>query len=403
MLSRRGFLGSMAAAPFLLRGAPLLRWVPGAADRLLVVLELEGGNDGLNTLIPLADPVYARLRPRLSVVRRGAHDVGAGFGLHPSLGGLFRLWRDGLACAVHAVGYAEPDRSHFRSRDIWHAADPSLLKVAAGTTGWLGRAADLLVTQGAALPAAAIGGQHVPLLLHGRQAVVPLLQRVEDYQLAVTGGGPAAREGLLGVVGGSAGGGEPGDLRADLAALAAEAAAGAERLRQQLARYQPKAEYPATPLGRHLQLVARMAVAGTGARLFHLAHGGFDTHARQLPAHAGLLQQLGDGLQAFVDDLRGHGLLDRALILVHSEFGRRVAENQSQGTDHGAAAPVFLIGGPVEPGLHGTPPDLAHLQEGDVAASTDFRRVYADLLRWAALPPAAVLGAEHQSTGALRA
>jgi uncharacterized protein (DUF1501 family) len=400
-LDRRSFLCA-ACAPLLLPRGPLLRWLPRGDDRILVVLELEGGNDGLNTLIPLDDAHYSKARPRLSAVRTGALPVADGFGLHGELAGLHRLVQQGHGCAVHAVGYPEPDRSHFRSRDIWHAADPALVKVAAGTTGWLGRAADWLAARGADLPGAAIGGLQVPLVLHAQKAVVPLLQRAEDYQLLVPEGGASGalrRGALLDLLNHSAADAAGTELQDAVAALGARAAAGAERLGRALERYAPRAQHPDTALGRDLQLVARVAVAGTGTRLFHVALSGFDTHARQLGTEAGLLRQLGDALASFAQDLQGHGLLDRAVVLVHSEFGRRVAENQSQGTDHGAAAPVFLVGGALQPGLHGTAPDLAKLVDGDVPAAVDFRQVYAELLAWLGVDSTAILGGGFAKVG----
>jgi uncharacterized protein (DUF1501 family) len=401
-LDRRSFLCA-ACAPLLLPRGPLLRWLPRGDERILVVVELEGGNDGLNTLIPLDDEHYRKARPRLSAVRSGALALADGYGLHGELRGLHRLVQQGRACCVHAVGYPDPDRSHFRSRDIWHAADPRLVKVAASTTGWLGRAADWLAARGAALPGAVVGGMHVPLVLHGTQAVVPLLQRAEDYQLLVDPAGgrsatDARRKALLDLLAGAA---DPAstDLQASVGALAARAAAGAEQLGHALERHVPRAVHPDTALGRDLQLVARVAVAGTGTRLFHVGFGGFDTHARQLATQAGLLRQLGDALAAFADDLHGHGLLDRTVVLVHSEFGRRVAENQSQGTDHGAAAPVFLVGGAVKAGLHGKAPDLGKLVDGDVAVAVDFRQVYSELLAWLGVDHAAILGQPFAALG----
>lgn len=396
--SRRDLLRGLCCAPFAAVGLPRLHWLPGGDDRVLVVLELEGGNDGLNTLIPLDDREYARLRPRLGAVRAEAMPLQDGWGLHRALAGLHACMLADAGCAVHAVGYPDPDRSHFRSRDIWQTADPGLQRVQADTTGWLGRAADHLAAAGAALPAATIGGSAVPLVLHARRAVVPLLQRVEDYQILPVRRDAAAgdeRRALLELLGADAGAASPaadGELHSWIAALSAEAANGSERLRAALQRYVRKADYPDTPLGRHLQLVARVAVAGTGTRLFHVSLGGFDTHARQLPTHAGLLRQVGDAVAAFVGDLRGHGRLERTALLVHSEFGRRVAENQSQGTDHGAAAPVFLVGGAVRPGLHGVAPDLGRLLDGDVPAGVDFRQVYVALLRWLGLPADLVAG-----------
>ena len=401
MTTRRDFLKAAASVPFatLLPPGRDCLWLPRGDDRVLLVLELQGGNDGLNTVVPLHDDAYAHARPRLSSVRQGALPLDAGFGLHGDLEGLHALCKKELAAVVHGVGYAEPDRSHFRSRDIWHTADPSHQRVAAGTTGWLGRAADLLAAAGASMPAASVGSLQVPLLLRARAAAVPTLERAEDFQLGVVTAGSGAderRAALVELLAPQQG--LPAEAAA-VAATAAQAASMAEKLRTQLQRYEPKADYAGSQLGADLQLVARMAIAGFGTRLFHVGFGGFDTHARQLPTHAGLLRQLGQALAAFAADLEGHGALARTTVLVHSEFGRRLAENASQGTDHGAAAPVFVIGGGVKPGPHGKPPDLGDLVDGDVKATIDFRAVYADLLGWLRIDHQAVLGGDFAPLG----
>ena len=401
-LNRRTFLSGAAISPFAMRlaraGEPTVGWLPRGDDRVLVVLELVGGNDGLNTVLPLEDAAYARARPRLSAVRKGAHALERGLALHPALGKLHRRTQTGGLAIVTGVGYPQPDRSHFRSRDIWHTADPTHQKVDNDTTGWLGRAADQLAATGAGVPAAAVGGLEVPLALRARRVTVPSLERVEDFQwLAAGRSGPigpgaAVREVLAA--------GERSVASSDLARfvgdVARSGAALADDLQQALRRYRPRAKYPATELARDLQLTAQLAVAGFGTRLVHVALSGFDTHARQLPTHAGLLRQLDGGLDAFLNDLDQHGLGERVTVLVHSEFGRRVRENASQGTDHGAAGPVFVAGGAVRGGLIGAAPNLAELDDGDLVAEIDFRRVYASLLGWLGVDSKAVLGREFE-------
>lgn len=364
-------------------------WVPDGPARSIVVVELEGGNDGLNTVIPIDDPAYARLRPRLGSVRKGALPVADGFGLHGALKSLHRLHGEQRAALVHSVGYPDPDRSHFRSRDIWHAADPRLQRVSASTTGWMGRAADVLAATGCSVPALAVGSLQVPLAMRARTALVPSLERIEDFQLQPVERTAAGREAVGSVLGGGA-----SDQARWVGEMGARAAGLGEQLRRSIAVYRPAAEYPETRLGRELQLVAQVIGAGFGTRIFHVSLGGFDTHARQLPAHAGLLAQLDGALAAFMADLAAARALDATAVLVHSEFGRRTAENQSQGTDHGAAAPVFVLGGSVQQGPHGIPPDLGNLDDGDVRATTDFRAVYGALLAWAGIDAGAVLGAD---------
>ncbi|MCC6671929.1 MAG: DUF1501 domain-containing protein [Planctomycetes bacterium] len=388
--TRRDLLFSLAALPLARAADPLLRWVPWGDERCLVVLELEGGNDGLNTVIPLDDGLYVRARPALSAVRRGASAVAGGHGLHAALHRLVPWFRDGFATAVQGVGYPRPDRSHFRSRDIWHAADPALQRVSATTSGWLGRAADQLAAQGAPLPGLAIGSMAMPLCVVGRRVVVPTLERIEEYALpAAEGEAGRARRASLGEVLAVPQAEGPA---AAIAEIARSAVASGERLGSALARYSAMAEYPATALGRRLQLVAQVVVSGFGTRLLHLVQGGYDTHARQLPTHEALLRELGDALAAFLADLRGHGALARTAVLVHSEFGRRVAENQSLGTDHGAAAPVFVCGAGVRAPLLGSPPRLDRLDDGDLHADVDFRSVYAALLARTGIAVEGVIG-----------
>jgi uncharacterized protein (DUF1501 family) len=389
---RRAFLAA-AAAPFLSPFRTETALLPRGAPRSLVVLELLGGNDGLNTVIPVDDEDYRTARPRLSAVRSGAHALAHGFALHPALAQLHARLRAGTGAIVHGVGYPRPDRSHFRSRDIWHTGDPAHERVTAKTTGWLGRAAEQLALLGAGMPAASIGGVQVPLLLRAARVVVPTLERAEDFELFTDDGGGHAdgrRQGIRAIAAAAQPG---GSTAAFVQAVAVAAVQQAELLQAQMRRYRAQADYPDSGLGRDLQLIARMVVAGFGTRLFHLGFGGFDTHALQLPTHDGLLRQLDGALAAFLRDLEGHDRLADTIVLVHSEFGRRVAENASHGTDHGAAAPVFLFGGTVRPGQHGVPPDLDDLDDGDLRATVDFRSIYADLLGWLSIDAAAVLGA----------
>lgn len=397
-LDRRELLKSVLLAPGLCAGGVGLRWLPEGDSRALVVLELEGGNDGLATLVPTDDPALAKARRTLADVRKGALPLAPGFGLHPALPGVHALAKEGSATFVHGVGYPKPDRSHFRSRDIWQSGDPELVKVVAGTTGWLGRAADWLAQQGAALPALAIGSLAVPLALRGRRVVVPSLERLEDYELQVDGSagrGEARRRALAALTDARAdelAHERPGTQESFLAEVGKTALRGAETLRTALRGYTPRAEYPDTALGRRLNLVARFLVAGFGTRLFHLSLSGFDTHARELPAQEALLRILDRALAAFVQDLRGHGVFDRVTLLVHSEFGRRVAENASLGTDHGAAGPALVVGPELRGPLLGAAPSLTDLDDGDLKAGVDFRAIYAALLQRLSVPPAEVLG-----------
>lgn len=387
--TRRQLLQAAAVAPL----AGSLRWLPGGDARSVVVIELEGGNDGLNMLIPLDDAAYAAARPTLSAVRNDALPLGDGHGLHAALRGVHELLQGGFGAVVHGVGYPTPDRSHFRSRDIWHTADVGYVVRTARSTGWLGRAADALAAAGAALPAMSVGSSGVPLMLAGQHVVVPSLERLEDCQLLVDPSGGAEdlrRQSVLELLATPVR--DTDGTRSFLREVARSAADSAERLRVALATYAPKADYPDGELARSMQLLSRILVSGFGTRLLHLSFGGFDTHARQLPAHDGLLRTVSSALTALVQDLRAHGALGDVTILVHSEFGRRLAENNSRGTDHGAAAPVLVFGEGLAGKQIGTPPDLNDLQDGDPRATCDFRAVYAAILRRLRIDDRAVLG-----------
>ncbi|HEX6884534.1 MAG TPA: DUF1501 domain-containing protein [Planctomycetota bacterium] len=335
------------------------------AERVLVVLQLTGGNDGLNTVVPHRQDAYYRLRPTLALPRSKLHALDDEHGLHPALGALQPVRDAGRLTVVHGVGYPEPDRSHFRSLEVWHGADPR------GTphTGWLGRMADRIAARSGGMPALCVDDGELPLALVGERVFAPALPDESSLALATLPGLAAGRE-SAGTV--------DHDATGDLAFLRAAARASYEaagRLEQALARGS-SADYPDSPLARRLRLVARLVTGGFDTRIFHLSLGGFDTHAHQAAAHAALLETLARALAAFEADLAASGAEERVLTLVHGEFGRRAAENGSRGTDHGAAAPVLLLGAPGGGGPRGTPPDLNGLVDGDVPFTTDFRALY---------------------------
>ena len=374
--SRRSFLAGAAGLPALacMRRVPGC-WLPAGDNRTLVVIELEGGNDGLGTLIPTEDSRWRRVRPTLSRDANGAHRIGESSGvrlsLHASMQKFTRRFKDGQLAVVQGIGYEPSNRSHFRSRDIWHTADPTFEKPAADTTGWLGRLCDKLAAAGAATPGLSVGSSRLPLALRSSSLVVPSLATLEEYTLRIDS---VANAGSL------AAASEPGGAAEFAAGVADEAIRSAGALQTGLARYRPRADYPKDAFARAMQLVARVVTTGFGTRILHTRLGGFDTHANQTGVHGALLATLDAGLGALLDDLERQRALDRVVILVHSEFGRRVAENGSLGTDHGAAGLAFVTGGKVRGGLYGGPPDVGNLDDlGDLRVGIDFRRVYADV------------------------
>jgi uncharacterized protein (DUF1501 family) len=288
---------------------------------------------------------------------------------------------------VQGLGYPNPNRSHFRSLEIWHSADP--LGVPRGV-GWLGRMADQILAEApGAMPALHVGDEDLPLAMMGRSVFAPSLQDEDGLRLSELPGLARERAGLLqGPRDGFEG--TASDL-AFLRAAARSAYAASERLAEAIAG-PAGSGYPQLGLARKLRLVAKLITGGFDTRLFLVTLGGFDTHARQAALHAAQLVELDQSLVAFQRDLAAHAQEGRVLTLVFSEFGRRTAENASRGTDHGAAAPVFLLGGPVRGGVKGTPPDLEHMVDGDVPHGLDFRSLYAGIERdWMGLAPSSSL------------
>jgi uncharacterized protein (DUF1501 family) len=405
LITRRNFLrGSTAAGIVSLAGMPpeFLRRAALANDaqstntsgRILVVLELEGGNDGLNTVIPYADDEYYKARPGIAIARDAVLRLNDRLGLHPQLAGLRELFDNGTLAIVQGVGYPQQDRSHFRSMDIWQSAS---LDAAAPDRGWLGRALDHAADpQSPDAPALAIGLQRLPLALTAANVNVPTIADIDGFRLNVGGddAGVRNRRDLMRHLAeaNTGAGGESQFLRR----AAATAYRTAERLGEVSRDYQPAAAYPATQLANNLKLIAQMIAGDLGTRIFFVSLGGFDTHSQQTGAHQALLGELSSAVKAFYDDLKGHGLDERVVLATYSEFGRRVKENGSLGTDHGAASQMFVVTSG-KGGLYGEHPVLNDLDEGDLKFHTDFRSVYATLLeKWLGFASEPVLGSRFQ-------
>ncbi len=367
----------------------------GAKDTILVVVQLTGGNDGLNTVIPFADADYYKLRPTLAVKKTEVRKLTDSLGFHPAMEGLAKLHADDAAvCVVQGVGYPNPSQSHFRSMDVWQAAstDETLAE------GWLGKA-----MKGKPLPAfhlAAGGNDTAPLALAGAPARAPSITSLDDFTLkmaSANGADQAAQKGVIASAASPAGGSPLLDF---VSRTAMNTYASSDRLAAVGKSYVPKVPYPDTGLGKRLKLVAQLIEAGVGARVFYVSADGFDTHAGQggtTGAHATLLKTVSDAITAFYKDVAGRGHGERVCVMTFSEFGRRAAENGSKGTDHGSAAPMLLVGGGVKPAFVGKHPSLTKLEDGNLVHATDFRRVYAAVLdRWLGVDAKAVLGAGYE-------
>lgn len=402
MLSRRRFLQSSSLVSLSpLVPSMLCRAARAAApepdSRVLVVIQLDGGNDGLNTVVPYVDDAYAKARPKLSIKGNEVHKLSDSLGLHPRMKAAKELFDDGRLAIIQGVGYPNPDRSHFRSMRIWQTG--SLNDGDHNGYGWLGRAldrreADFPLGESAAF---FVGDEQPPLALWSRRVASTSLSEPEDMKLSprVVDRQPPRTA--------NASDGSPHSVREFVASQVFSAYASADKFQlRDAALTKSAATYPDNALGARLRLVSQLLANGSRARVFYATQDGYDTHASQQYAHGDLLGELSSALKAFLDDLKFNGLAERVVVLAFSEFGRRVAENSSGGTDHGVAGPVFLAGAPAIGGLLGDAPDLTNLDGGDVRATLDFRRVYATLLdNWLRVPACEVLGAKFEALSLL--
>jgi uncharacterized protein (DUF1501 family) len=396
MLSRRDFLcrsALVALAPtvplFLARS--LRAAVPQRDGRVLVVVQLDGGNDGINTVVPFKDDGYLKNRKVLRLPENRLLKIDENTALHPALGDAMKLLESRRLTIVQGVGYPNPSRSHDRSMAVWQTArfDPEEHK----GHGWLGRALD-----SNAAPSLFVGTAALPIALRGRRSAASVLSRLEEFHLmgdaatVRTMAAPLTPTPLPLITGGE-GRVRGDDLSAFVHRSFLDAYTTCDRLAE-VARVQDAGvNYPSSGLANRLQLIARLLKTGFAARVYYTSQGGYDTHAAQLPTHANLLRELGSGLRAFLDDLAASHLAERVTVLVFSEFGRQVAENAGAGTDHGTAAPVFLAGAGVRSGLVGSAPNLLDLTGNAPKMTMDFRRVYATVLEdWLGLPSKDALG-----------
>jgi uncharacterized protein (DUF1501 family) len=409
MLTRRQFLGGTGVSAVALGGGALPGLFARAADeaaradrsdRVLVVVELAGGNDGLNMVVPFEDDLYHKARPTLHLAREQVQKLSGSVGLHPSMEAASRLFQEGKLMVVQGVGYPEPDRSHFRSMEIWHTASTD---ARAPSTGWLGRILDATLPEGAddALAGLALTDS-LPQAFQAEKLTVLVVRQIENFGTGVgdTPDGDPPRAKLLRKL--STGPTVKGEPIPFLRRQAEAAYRTAARLREAAAKYQSDVEYPGD-LGAQLRRAAQVIAANLGVRLLWVSQGGYDTHSGQAPTHQALLGELSGALAAFQKDLEKQKVADRVLVLTFSEFGRRVEENASQGTDHGAASCLFLCGTKVKGGLAASYPSLAKLGEGDLVHTVDFRSVYATILgKWLCCDAAKLLGEKFKGLDLLK-
>lgn len=383
--SRRDFLrtavGAMAIAPFaphMLLESAMAQHVSAADSNapILVVINLQGGNDGLNTVVPYGSGLYYQERPTINVPASAVLPLDGQVGLNPNLSALKPLYDAGKVAIVQGVGYPHPDLSHFRSTTIWAAADP----VGLTPTGWLGRYMDTALADVDNPLKAVSVGPLVPQALIASGTPATALETLDTFKFLL-GQKQAAPilEAYRTMYGGDT------QSLPQYMSLVRKVEGGADQSVQDLSAvrtaYKSSVTYPATVLGRDLQLVAQMIASNLGTRIFHITLGGFDDHVAEVLTHANLLKELGDALGAFYHDLAALGKDSKVMTMTYSEFGRRVKENGGKGTDHGTAAPMFIVGGGTKGGLYGRDPILSNLDSnGDLVYGIDFRSVYATIL-----------------------
>lgn len=400
LIKRRDFLktGSLATASLWLPGFLKNMERPGALapnGKVLVILQLSGGNDGLNTVVPVRNDIYYKERPRLGIRRENTLALDSEAGLHPALTALKSLYDSGDLAILNGVGYPNPDRSHFRSMDIWHSASP------AGEywpTGWLGRYLDARCdgSRKAGCSSAALEiDDTLSLLLKGEKVKGLALQ--DPKKLFDAARSPyftaysAARD--------NSGGGEaPVDY---LYKTMAETLSSADYLFEQSRRKPTAAVYPDNELGKSLKTVASLILSDTDTAVYYVSIGSFDTHINQEAQQKRLFGQISGAIDVFVKDMKANGKWNDVLVATFSEFGRRVSQNASGGTDHGTANQMFFAGGALkQKGFLNPLPDLADLDEGDLKFRVDFRQVYATLLdNWLAADAEAILGEKFGALG----
>jgi uncharacterized protein (DUF1501 family) len=396
LISRRNFLKASAVLVPALATMPMVfrrtvaasnlespRTQSSTSGRTLLVVQMAGGNDGLNTIVPYSDGRYYDLRGPVSIPESDVLHLNDEVGFHPSLAEFKKFWDDGMLAIIEGVGYPNQSYSHFESMHIWQTA----IGNSTPGKGWLGKYFETLDKSQAKVFHGMAVGKVLPPECSTPHLPIPVVENVSRYQLQ---NDPSRTIAMLDLYNSSS-------VRSPYSVLLDEtvqtAVSTSQALKEASQGYQSSVEYPTTPFGEGLRLLAKAIVGNLGIKVGHITIGGFDTHATQLGEQAVLLQTFSQGIHAFYQDLKEHGKDHEVTIMTWSEFGRRAKSNASVGTDHGSAAPLFIFGTPVTGGLYGQRPDLGNLDDDNLIFTTDFRRVYATVLeQWLGVPVEAVLG-----------
>ena len=370
-------------------------------ERPMVVVQLSGGNDPLNTIVPYNNGLYYDQRHRVRIAQDEVLPINDELGFHPSMGPIKKLWDEGKVAIINGIGYPNPNRSHFRAMDIWHTAEPDKV----GSDGWLGRTIRDLDPQGENVLTGVNFGRGLPRALSCNAVPVASVGDLETYGLFPNAKEEERRQHLLDaftmMYGGAAGGDPVAQL---LSQTGTDAMRGADILRTAPDIYSSTVEYAATPIGQSLKSVAQVLLANFGTKIFYTDHGSFDTHSTELYWHAKIWQEVATAIGDFMEDLKEHDREDDPLILVFSEFGRRIKDNGS-GTDHGSGGVAFVIGGAVRGGLHGEYPSLREEDqlEGDLHFNNDFRGTYSTILdQWLGLDPVSIVNGQFEQLDFIR-
>jgi uncharacterized protein (DUF1501 family) len=413
------FLANTLAALHADASDSAMQIITGKDSTILVVLQMAGGNDGLNTVVPYTNDFYHEARPKIGLSPQQVLNLNGEIGFHGAMTGFKELYDSGNLAVVQGVGYPNPNRSHFRSTEIWQTASDSdkIEKY-----GWLGRYFDNCCSGADPTVGVTIGNQ-LPESFFAKTPKGICFDNPQNYRFMSNGhpkpgqtdmteesykklnevemSSPAPDENSGGSIGSLAAGMpmQGGRVVDFIERTALDAQMSSDEVRNIALRVQNQATYPGSQLGNSLKLVAKLIGGGLPTRIYYVSQGGYDTHTNQVATQQRLLKDLGDSSKAFVDDLKAQGNMQRVLVMTFSEFGRRVAENANGGTDHGAAAPLFIIGNKVKAGLLGKYPSLVpqDLFEGDIKYNVDFRNIYASVLEnWLKTKSAPILGRQFE-------
>ncbi len=409
MLTRRQVLTRTLKASSLFALAPIVpgfvfntaRAAENGKDTILVIIEMTGGNDGLNMVIPYADDLYQKARNTLRLTKQQVIKVDDHIGLNPSMRSFDQLLQRKQLAVVQGVGYPNPDRSHFESMDKWQSAEVG--RKLSGT-GWLARSASDLQDARGSVPVMQIGPEKLPLALAGAPSGVFTVNNLQPFKLNMGPGTEQqhkARKALMLDLAKEEGAKDT--LFQFVQRRQLQTYANLGLLQDVLKNFAPDGRFPQTPLGQKMEMAARLIERGFGTRVFYVAIDGFDTHSGQAQPHAQLLQQIADSVTLFFNSLQAGGHDKRVLVMTFSEFGRRVQENGSGGTDHGAGSCLFVAGPGVKGGPVGKHPSLSDLDAGDLKHHTDFRQVYATLLdKWLGCNSFGILGGKYEHIDLLK-